>query len=375
MTKRARPSLRQTLEAQIQNLATVLRPSSVRLYRDRAQRFLSYVEARYPEVCTVSQLRRHPHILGWLRSLCERQLPLANKTRIDTIISVRRLLNDLASADSRPPGESLFQRGDLPQQDKYLPKPLSPEDDQLLQQQLRKRGTLRSSALLLMRATGMRVGECLNLTVDSLRELGRRQWVIRVPLGKLHTERWVPVDDDTCRTFRKILSLRHALTPASPWLLLQKNGRPPCYESMRRELIAVAVEAGCSCRPATHQLRHSYATTMLRAGASLPVVQELLGHRSIEMTLRYVQVSQVDLQREYHLARLKMTGFHAIPEVSKTEPRDIPSLRQYLNQAKHLMEMYRRRLSDEKTSVKLARLINRLAKISTELNQIDKDKK
>jgi site-specific recombinase XerD len=375
MTKRPRASLRQTLEAQIQNIAPGLRPSSVRLYRDRAKRFISYVEATYPEIGSVSQLRRHPHILGWLRNLCERQPPLANKTRIDTIIAVRRLLNDLAAMDNRSPRESLFQRGDLPHLDRYLPKPLSPEDDQLLQRQLSKRGTLHSNALLLMRATGMRVGECLNLTVDSLRELGRRQWVIRVPLGKLHTERWVPVDDDTCSTFRTILSLRHSLTSAPPWLLLQKTGRPPCYERMRHELITAAVEAGCSCRLTTHQLRHSYATSMLRAGASLPVVQQLLGHRSIEMTLRYVQVSQVDLQREYHLARQKMTGLHAIPEVSKTEPRDIPSLRQYLNQAKHLLEMYRRQQSDGKARVKLARLINRLAKISAELCRIDKDKK
>jgi site-specific recombinase XerD len=372
MTKRPPASLRQTLEAQIDNLATVLRPSSVRQYRDRAQRFLSYFEATYPEVHTVSQLHRHPHILGWLRSLCERQPPLANKTRIDTIISVRRLLNDLASIDNRPPRESLLQSGDLPQLERYLPKPLSPEDDQLLQQQLRKSGTLRSNGLLLMRATGMRVGECLNLTVDSLRELGRRQWAIRVPLGKLHTERWVPADDDTCNTFRKTLSLRPLVTPASPWLLLQKNGHPPSYESMRRELIAAALKAGCSCRPGTHRLRHTFATTMLRAGASLLVVKELLGHRSIEMTLRYVEVSQVDLQREYHLAREKMAGLHEIPKLCKTEPKDIPSLHQYLRLAKHFMEMYRRGLPDKKTSAKLSRLINRLAKVVTELNRIDR---
>ena len=62
--------------------------------------------------------------------------------------------------------------------------------------------------LLLLRATGMRIGECLQLTADSLRELGQNQWAIRVPLGKLHTERWVPVDDDTRRNFHAIQSLR-----------------------------------------------------------------------------------------------------------------------------------------------------------------------
>jgi integrase len=53
-----------------------------------------------------------------------------------------------------------------------------------------------SNGILLMRATGMRIGEALRLTTDALRDFGRNQWAIKVPLGKLHNERWVPVDED-----------------------------------------------------------------------------------------------------------------------------------------------------------------------------------
>jgi site-specific recombinase XerD len=378
MTKRTRPSLQELLEGQIENLATVLRPGTIEFYQCAAKSLLSYLQSNWPGVRRLSQLRRDPHILGWLRSLHERKPPLANKTRMERIINVRRLLRDLESSRD-PPRPDLFAPGDYPPHDHYLPKPLSPEDDQKLQRRLHERETLRSKGLLLLRATGMRIGECLQLTDDSLRELGQNQWAVRVPLGKLHTERWVPVDDDTCRIFRTIQFLRPWQDPdpaATPGLLLlQKNGTPPSYLSMRKELITAAREAGCSIQPTLHQLRHTYATEMLRAGASLPAVKELLGHRTIDMTLRYVQVSQIDLQREYHQARQKMASLHVIPKLQRAPGNRLQALQELLDEARHGIEMWRRRITDEKAKRKLARLNNRLSKISAELSRLDENEK
>src|ERR1039458_7957057 len=50
-------------------------------------------------------------------------------------------------------------------------------------------------------------------------------------------------------------------------------------------------------------MRHTYATEMLRAGVTLVAVMKLLGHKSPHMTLRYLEITQADLQREYRLAR------------------------------------------------------------------------
>jgi|WetSurMetagenome_2_1015567.scaffolds.fasta_scaffold20423_2 site-specific recombinase XerD len=378
MKKRTRPSLQELLDGQIKQLATVLRPGTIEFYQCAAKSFLSYLQSNWPRVRRLSQLLRDPHILGWLRSLHEQKPPLANKTRMERIINVRRLLRDL-EASRDPPRPDLFATGDYPPHDHYLPKPLSPEDDQKLQRRLHKRETLRSKGLLLLRATGMRIGECLQLTADSLRELGQNQWAVRVPLGKLHTERWVPVDDDTCRIFHAIKAMRPwqapdlATTPGL--LLLQKNGTPPSYLSMRHELITAAREAGCSIQPTLHQLRHTYATELLRAGASLPAVKELLGHRTIEMTLRYVQVSQIDLQREYHQARQKMGSLHVIPKLQRASGNRLQSLQELLDEARHGIEMWRRRITDEKAKRKLARLINRLSKISAELSSLDEHEK
>lgn len=380
MTKKPRQTIQQIFDSHLQVLATVLRPSTLNVYKGRLKLFLSYLEAAHPEVCRLSQLRRDPHILGWLRKLHEHQPPLSNSTWLGTIITVRRLLNDLAASNYHRLREGLLVLEDCPPRDRYLPKPLSPEDDRKLEQQLRKNDNLCSNGLLLLRGTGMRIGECLSLPVDSLRDFGRNQWAIRIPLGKLHNERWVPVDEDTCRIFRRILSVRSSAARTqtgakSGILLLQKTGRVS-YNDMRKELTAAARQAGCSICPTPHQLRHTYATTMLRAGASLLAVKELLGHRSIEMTMGYVEVSQVDLQREYHRARQKMGEFPAIPKITQSiENPGIPTLCQSLIKAHHLMEMFRRQLDDEQLRRKLARLNNRLVKISSELSQLDKAKK
>jgi len=114
---------------------------------------------------------------------------------------------------------------------------------------------------------------------------------------------------------------------------------------------------------------------MLRAGASLPAVKELLGHKTIVMTLRYVQVSQVDLQREYHRARQQMR-FPTIPQINRTRKNmGIPTLLQSLTEAHYLMGMFRRQLHTDGMRRKVARLMNRLGKISAEMSKLDEAEK
>jgi site-specific recombinase XerD len=369
--------MEEIIESQISGRATVLRPATVYWYRRSIRLFLNYLHTAHPEVTRFSQLRRDPHIIGYMRSLYERQPRLANPTRMGLIIAVRRLLNDLVAGGRGEPRDDLFNRGDCPPHDKYLPRPLSPEDDEKLMEQLRRQKTMRCYALRLLRGTGIRIGECLNLAADSLREVGPGYWAIRVPLGKLHTERWVPIDQETREVFRLLQSLRSqparaASETVSQHLLLQKNGKPPSYRSMHNTLAKMARQAGCSICPTPHQLRHTYATAMLRAGASLPVVKNLLGHRGIEMTLRYVQVSQVDLQREYHKAIQRMREAHAIPSLPAAPVQPGTSgLREILDELIHRMEMLRRHLDDERAERTLQRLAYRLHKIREKLKSFD----
>jgi hypothetical protein len=116
---------------------------------------------------------------------------------------------------------------------------------------------------------------------------------------------------------------------------------------------------------------------MLRLGVSLPALMQLLGHKDIRMTLRYVQVTQQDLQREFHAARQRATQPHAVPVLAVPNcptSADPSGIRQAIAATRHLLEMYRRGLPDEKTRRQLQRLDSRLLAIADQLDRITAEK-
>jgi site-specific recombinase XerD len=370
----SRTSLEQIFETQIQTLAPTLRPSTVSHYRGTARHFLAYLQAEFPQVSRLSQLRRDPHLLGWFRWLCERQPPLSNEVRFQHLLRLRRLLEDMA-ANVHSLRPDLIRREDFPPRAHYLPRPLSLEDDERLQQELRRTDDLLCNTLLLMRATGVRLGECTHLSLDCLRQVGPEEWAVHVPLGKLRSERLVPADPEVRRIVARILALR-ALAPPSKlaksqgMLLPSRGGYFALRDILRRALARAAKRAGCSTHVMSHRLRHSFATEMLRLGVSLPALMQLLGHKDIRMTLRYLQVTQQDLQREFRQARHNAAHPHRLPPLPLLKPvpsADLPGIRQVLQAAHHLLEMYRRGLGNEQAKLKLQRLNRRLLAIASQL--------
>ena len=370
------PPLEHLLETHLQTLALTLRPSTVSYYRYVAHAFLRYLHAHFPQLRRLSQLRRDPHLLGWFRCLCAQQPPLCNQTRTDYLVRLRRLLDDLA-ANGHPLQPDLIRRQDFPPRPHYLPKPLPPPDHQLLQQELRRTDHLPANALLLTRATGIRIGECIHLSLDCLAQLATDQWALHVPLGKLHSQRFVPADAEVRRIVARLLTLRALAPPThlaqSEGLLLPRSTEPKSFcKSLRCHFAALAKRAGCSTPVTPHRLRHSFATEMLRLGISLPALMQLLGHKDIRMTMRYLEVTQQDLHREFHLARQRAALPHQVPVLSvpHTTTTDLPGIRQALAATRHLLEMYRRGLPDENTRRRLQRLDRRLLDVAVQLDRI-----
>jgi site-specific recombinase XerD len=374
-------SLEQIFETHIQTLALTLRHDTVTNYRCVARRFLCYLHSAFPQVRRLSQLRRDPHLLGWFRWMCEQDPPLCNKTRADYLLGLRRLLDDLA-VNGHAIQPDLIRREDFPPRPQYLPRPLPPQDDQLLREELRRTDDLPANALLLTRATGIRIGECIDLALDCLRQVGPDQWALHVPLGKLHTERLVPADDDVRRIVARILTLRALAPPArlhkSQGMLLPRGGgHYALYQTLLWALAGAAKRAGCSCPATPHRLRHTFASEMLRFGVSLPALMQLLGHKDIRMTLPYVQVTQQDLQREFHAARQRAAQPHQAPVLlvpNCATTTDLPGIHQALDATRHLLEMYRRGLPDEKTRRRLQRLDRRLLDVAKQLDRITSEK-
>src|SRR5207244_10697717 len=127
---------------------------------------------------------------------------------------------------------------------------------------------------------------------------------------------------------------------------------PSIYQHLCIALHQAAQRSSCSDRVTPHRLRHTYATEMIRLGVSLPAVMKLLGHKTIRMTLRYVQVTQRDLQREFHLARQNAVQVHQVPELSistvLSAASALPGILRTLAATRHLLEMYRRQLKADR---------------------------
>ncbi len=356
-----------------ESVTTSMGDSSVTAYRGTIRLFLTYLGAQYPAVRSLDQLHRDPHILGWLALLRSHNPPLATITRANRVIYLRRMLEELAWTQQLPALAHLLGRDDVPRKEHHLPRPLTPEQDQLIQRELLRRNDLLSNALLLLRHTGMRIGECVDLSVDCLRTLGPDQWAIHVPLGKLKTERWVPVDSMVCQLVERIRSLRPTTAPKTGRLLLfRPRGRKMLVRRIRAALREVVSVVGIPARIVPHQFRHTYGTEMLRAGVSFAAVIKLLGHKSPHMTLEYLEITQQDLQREFHLALSHPR--HLVP--SRTTPpgpaprADLSGLIDSLMTAQHVLEIYRRNVIDRSARHLLDRLANRIVKILTQTKKL-----
>lgn len=369
--KRPPHPLEEALGTRVRLLATTLRPATVRQYEHTVRLFMGWLRASFPEVRRASDLRRDPHLLGWLEHLWMRRTrsakPLCSHTRGAQLIRLRKLF-DLLADHAFPPRPGLLLSEDIPRPDQVLPRPLTPEDDARLQTELRRRAALLSNALLLMRLTGIRIGEAVDLSADCLRHLGGDDWALHVPVGKLHNERWTPVDAEVRSLIARIRFLG-TLPPAteSGFLLPRSKSRGVLCHELRAALHEAAAAAGISAHVVPHQLRHTYATSMLRAGVSLPALMKLLGHRTANMTLRYVEITQKDLQREFHLARQHPRHLIPLPVSAGTpdpDQADSSAVLQRLSAAVRLLDLFRQQnpAAHDKT---FRLLLRRLARVQS----------
>ncbi len=98
--------------------------------------------------------------------------PLSTASYINQLFALRSILNELACMEQCSDLAHLIRRQDIPRPPQRLPRPLTAQQDQFLQQEFRHRNDLGSNVFLLIRHTGMRIGECADLSCDCLRSMG-----------------------------------------------------------------------------------------------------------------------------------------------------------------------------------------------------------
>ncbi len=260
--------LKETFFTAIASVTSSLSASSQGRYRTTVEYFLRYLGQLHPGVLSLDQLRRDPHFLGWFTWLSSQKPPLVKSTRCLHVITLRRVMEELAWLHEMPALARLFHPDDIPRFDHRFPRPLTPEQDRLIQEELMRRNDVASNALLLVRHTGIRIGECVDLPLDCLRSLAPGQWALHVPLGKLYTERLVPIDDSVQQIVYRLRFFR-SLHPDPPdgLLLARRRGRNPLLRVLRTELLHVRTALGIERRITPHMFRHYAASRTMPRGS------------------------------------------------------------------------------------------------------------
>ncbi len=359
----------------------VLRPATIRHYRVALCSLAELLQARYPEVDTFAAARRAPHIEQWLQMLAAVEPPYTNDTRRETIQNVCRFFEDIEEWGwPESPASELIFRDDFPPPQHHLPRPLAPEVDHRLMDALREDGDFVSLGLILKRRTGLRIGELRGLELDCVVEHPESHCSLSVPLGKLRTERVIPIDPDTTQLVKTIRTMRGDRPPT----LDRETGRPlellfaspkgellPCHR-FARKLKRVARSAGITENVHPHRLRHSYATELLRNGVSLIGVMKLLGHKTLKMTLRYVEVTNEDLGREYlsaiEQARHRYSELKDVSHAKTDEGGDpVDAIKAIFDELVARLQRMRFDDSDSARRKGLQRLVERLRRAQSDL--------
>ena len=216
------------------------------------------------------------------------------------------------------------------------------------------------------------------------------QKLVRVKLSveayvreQFHKQMRPPSQCPNCGRFRRLSTDAIALyvpPRLRRLMMIDHIGRHLCQGSHSRIIKELTDHIDTTERIYCHRLRHTFATEMARAGMPLPALMKLLGHKTPKMTMRYVQVAQLDVRQAYDQALPQLAvirsvedrAFPALPVPSTPLPAD-PGPDQPLNLMSTVidrLESLRCDATDPALDKQLQCFIKRMRKAGLDLTEI-----
>jgi integrase len=338
--ERVPPRLRATLQGYVEQMRLSLRQSSIYHVERVLREFALWLAGAAPEVEAVADLRR-AHIERYKRYLAQRPNARGRRSSKRTLAgelgALRICLERLAEWDGDDaPARALMFPGDVPRLDQPLPRFI---DDAAAAKLLRAaRGSddpFARLAVEFLARTGLRRSEFLDLRIDSVVQIGSAYW-LHVPLGKLRTDRYIPLHPQLKELLDEWLERRPA-NLREPYLFIE-HGRRIGPERLRRAFAKVTREAGLGT-VTPHQLRHTLATQAINRGMSLEAIAALLGHRSMRMTMVYAKIANRTVADEYFKVSEKVEALY-------DAPKELPANAEGAEMRRLRAEMHRRMLGN-----------------------------
>jgi integrase len=341
------PLIRTEIVRYVQTITTTLRPTTVAGRTKALRVFFDYLAEHHPEVTRLDQIERTSHVepyLAWARTR-----PWRGQNREgravgvvafhQDVVDLRCFFEDIAGWDwaSAPPRRLLFY-ADIPRTPDALPRALTPDVDRALTAAVAQLDELLvRTGLRLLRATGMRMGELLDLELDCLLDFAGHGVWLRVPVGKLNSERVVPLEPDIVAIIDTWIAQRgrqralpHPRHGRPTEFLFLEHGRRPTSFRLRKGLIDAVAAANLRGRDGNllhitpHQLRHTFGTSLINGGIGLPALMALMGHVTPEMTLRYAKLASPIIRSAYQAAMDKARAGQLLPLTAVNTAPPVP---------------------------------------------------
>jgi len=179
----------------------------------------------------------------------------------------------------------------FPKQPKKLPELLSPTE--VVQFLESVSDYTNRVALTTIYAGGLRLQECLHLKI---KDIDSSRMTIRIEQGKGMKDRYVMLSEKLLSLLREYYRI---VRPRGEYLFASKGDPNKAMDENRlqRAFTQTANRLGWKKHVSVKTLRHCFATHLLEAGCDVRVIQELLGHRSLTTTQRYVHVTTSRLKK------------------------------------------------------------------------------
>lgn len=306
----AAPVLAATMTRYLDQIALSLRPASVRSADGMLRRFAGFLTENHPEIGGLVDVER-VHIEAFKRYLPTRpgrSGSLSPATIRMTLGTLRTFFERVSEWDyPDAPRRVLIFNGDLPTPDAPLPKFLSDVDAGKLMRAAAHAAPVRRLVVEMLVRTGLRVTELCTLEANAVMFKNDRHW-LRVPIGKLHNDRYVPLHPQLL----ELLDAHRAGRDDSIDRLLVLDGRALSRDQVSRMVRRVAHAAGIG-HVHPHQLRHTLATQAINRGMSLEAVAEMLGHKTLRMTMVYARIADQTVSDAYDHVSDRVDALYAKP--------------------------------------------------------------
>jgi len=265
-------------------------PKTLRAYGDDLQQFLAWVEKNRVDFDVPTRFSR-ADVEGFMQYLAAQRM--TGVTRVRKLAAIRKFFAFLEENSILAANPAHTVKG--ARREEKEPTILYKEQYKALLYEASE--NIRDYAIIqTFLQTGIRLSELAHLRVD---EVDFEHRILTVRQGKGKKDRQIPLVDDAVKALRNYMRYRNTqLILDDEILFLAKNGTSLNVSTVKYTVAKYVKRAGIRKKTGVHTLRHTFGAHKADKNMSLATLQELMGHKKKETTLKYIHLAKTNLRQE-----------------------------------------------------------------------------